>query len=103
MSILDHHEKIYLFGKDVTNCLVVFALLAFFAFVCVAFIVNVILFSLTYQKSNTLEENFMEWVDNFSSLLHNLNSSLNDIKSVIVNDTPEKIHYLNTYSFLDLV
>ena len=63
---------------------------------CVVFIVTVILFSITYQKNITLEENFLELKKSF----HNLNSSLGDTKTIIVNDSPPaKTYYLYSYSF----
>ena len=93
----DHQNKKNLFSEGITyNCLVLFAFFAAFATMCVVFIVIVILFSITYQKNITLEENFLALKKSF----HNLNSSLDDTKTIIVSDAPPaKTYYLYSYSF----
>ena len=96
MSDSDHQRKIKLFGKGTTyNCLAVFAFFAVFATMCVAFIIMVILFSITYQKSITLEDNFLEFKKSFN----NLNLSLADTKTLTVTDTSENSYNLYPYPF----
>ena len=93
----DHQNKKKLFSEGITyNCLALFAFFAVFATMCVAFIITVILFSITYHNNITLEENFLELKKSF----HNLNSSLDDTKTTIVSDSPPaKTYYLYSYSF----
>ena len=93
----DNQNKKELFGKGITyNCLALFAFFAAFAAMCVVFIVIVILFSITYQKNVTLEENFLVLKKSFN----NLNSSFDDTKTIIMNDSPPaKTYYLYSYSF----
>ena len=96
MSDSDHQRKMKLFGKGITyNCLALFAFIAVLVSVCVTFFIMVILFSITYQKIITLEENFLELKKDF----HNLNSSLDDTKTIIVNDAPAKTFYLYSTPF----
>ena len=93
----DHQNKKKLFGEGITyHCLAPFAFFAAFAAMCVVFIVMVILFSITYQKNITLEENFLELKKSF----HNLNSTFDDTKTIIVNDSPQaKTYYLYSYRY----
>ena len=96
ISDSDHKNKMKLFGKSIPyNCLALFAFFAVLVSVCVTFFIMVILFSITYQKIVTLEENFLELKKDF----HNLNSSLDDTKPIIVNDAPTKTYYLYSYHF----